>query len=522
MELITKNTQPREQFQHILQTELGQLLKHLGEGRVDGVAYDTAWVARLVDRYDQPDFAAALKWLRQNQHDDGTWGAPIEHFHDRYISTLAAIVTLSALSPANQHPRDKRRIARGEQALWRLVGKLGRDDQDTIGFPLLSAALTEEATQLGLEVPQPPVRYGAAYQHKVKKLLAETHRNWRENTLSFSLEALRHAVSETDDVLDDNNSVGVSPAATAGYLLKFEHPTTIQYLLDAMLAEMSRIAPALAPIDTFEIAWSLNHLRCADLITPQHPDVERCLNLLWNSWSQNVGIGYSSHSRLTDLDCTSASFPALKWGGFAVDTDSFSFFETEDHFKCFRNETDPSSSIHVRLLAAVRTLDDSEPFKALWIEKILYALSNFDENGSFWTDKWHISPYYVNALAVRVLFGLDNEMVRSRLKWILRTQNDDGGWGFYDQSTPEETAYCLETLLWWDKHVERLDDAMLLEAADYLHPHLYDSTYVPLWIGKSLYSPYYPIKAVIIGALHSYMNRDKSWQPLIQPQLRIR
>ena len=108
-----------------IKTQIELLLKDLGKGRVDGVAYDTAWVARLTEHYPGHGFDNSMEWLRQNQHDDGTWGAPLVHYHDRFISTLAAIV---ALQEGGRETRDQRRVKRGEAALWKLIGKLGKDN----------------------------------------------------------------------------------------------------------------------------------------------------------------------------------------------------------------------------------------------------------------------------------------------------------------------------------------------------------------------------------------------------------
>jgi halimadienyl-diphosphate synthase len=498
---IRNDTSLRE----ILNIELNQILKKLGRGRTDGVAYDTAWVARLGQRYSDEPFAAALNWLRHHQYTDGTWGAPVPHYHDRYISTLAAIVTLKA---AGRESRDFRRVKRGENALWRIVGKVVHDDHDSIGFPLLSIKLAEEARALGLDVPQPPVRFAAAYNKKVEKILAMPQRNWRINTLSFSMEVLRHEVLENDVIMDANDSVAVSPAATAGYLLDHENAHTLNYLLTSLSDEGTGAARAVEPIDDFEVAWVLNHLRYAGMISPDDPEVKRVLSNMWNTYTRKEGLGYSSYSHLNDIDCTAAGWSAFRWGGYPVTGDVFAIYEAEDHFHCYLSETDPAISAHVRLLVALRTLDDSDSRKMPWIRKILGVLETMDQNGSFWTDKWHASPYYVNATATWALHGLNDKLSNTRLKWILRTQNDDGGWGYYGESTPEETAYCMEALLWWDKHVQPVDDLVLSEAAQFLMPHISDERYTPLWIGKSLYSPHYVVKAAVIGAMYRYLDRE--------------
>lgn len=137
-------------------------------------------------------------------------------------------------------------------------------------------------------------------------------------------------------------------------------------------------------------------------------------------------------------------------------------------------------------------------------KKTLQALQQFDRNGSFWSDKWHISPYYVNSAALYALHEVGDDLAKSRLKWILKTQNDDGGWGHFGISTAEETAYCLEALLFWDNKVKRIDRDILDAAANFLSMHVNDMYYTPLWIGKSLYTPHNVVKSVILSTLFSY------------------
>lgn len=483
----------------VLEQEIRALGSNFNLGQVLGVAYDTAWVARLQPRYPHANFDLAAEWLRRHQYEDGTWGAPQLHYHDRFISTLASVVALREL---NQGGRDERRIKRGEDALWRLVGGLGRDDSDTIGFPILAAGLAEDAAKLGLDVPHPPLRYFQAFKHKVQSFLQQPVRHWRGTTLLFSFEALRDEAHAHDDLLEANDSVGSSPAATAAYLLNFEHQPALNYLQDLVIRE-GGAAPDVAPIEAFENAWSLIHLQKASVIRPHYPEVKQVLDYLWDYWSPEEGAGYSTYFPIRDLDGTSACFTVLRWGGYPVDPSVFNFYETDDHFWCFHGETNPSVSAHVRLLAALRLCEDHPDYER-WVGKVLRLLRQSDENGTFWWDKWHSSPYYVNSLALSALHGLDDQLARSRYKWIIRTQNDDGGWGYYTQSTSEETAYCLEALLIWDQTVERVDPAVLRAAANYLRLHMTDMYDVPLWIGKSLYTPVKPVKAAILGALYSY------------------
>jgi halimadienyl-diphosphate synthase len=485
--------------QAALGTGIVSLLKNLGQGYISPVAYDTAWVGRLAKRYPGQGFEKSLEWLRRNQNDDGSWGAPLLHYHDRFASTLASIV---ALREAGEGMRDERRVKRGEAVLWKLVSRLGRDDSDTVGFPIIAASLAEDATTLGLDVPRPPIRYAEGYKRKVESLLSKSQRDWRQNALSFSLEGLWRAVGEEDQVLEGGVSVGSSPAATAAYLFTHKSEAAIKLLLNIMQDDGG--IPAFTSIDIFEIVWALSMMQSASAIHRNTPEVKLLLDELWQLWSPESGLYFTSFFRVRDLDVTSAAFTLLRWAGYPVNADVFSYFEMDDHFCTYHGETNPSPSAHLRLLLALQSCPE-HPKQIAWRQKALNALRRFDENGSYWWDKWHVSPYYASNLAVRALNRLDYDLSASRVKWILKTQNDDGGWGYLDQSTAEETAYCLDALLTWDRIVEMVDPVIITQAAEFLSSHSQEQDYTPLWISKGLYAPYNLVKATVWSALFQYM-----------------
>jgi len=51
-----------------------ELLKEIGPGKMMVTAYDTAWIARLVE-IGEPIGELAMEWLREHQLPDGSWGA---------------------------------------------------------------------------------------------------------------------------------------------------------------------------------------------------------------------------------------------------------------------------------------------------------------------------------------------------------------------------------------------------------------------------------------------------------------
>ncbi len=99
--------------------EIRHLLSEWSPGRVMRTAYDTAWVARLGE-VDQAMSNAALRWISENQLPDGSWGAAAPlYYHDRVISTLAAMLVLTR---QGRRSYDRRQIELGLLALERIAG----------------------------------------------------------------------------------------------------------------------------------------------------------------------------------------------------------------------------------------------------------------------------------------------------------------------------------------------------------------------------------------------------------------
>lgn len=76
-------------------SEANKLLGRMDLGDSQGVAYDTAWVARLKNANGKPMFPQSFQWLLSHQKKDGSWGCEIEYYHDRVLSTLASLIALA-------------------------------------------------------------------------------------------------------------------------------------------------------------------------------------------------------------------------------------------------------------------------------------------------------------------------------------------------------------------------------------------------------------------------------------------
>lgn len=471
-----------------------------GYSRVSSTAYDTAWTARLTRYYPDKGFDASVAWLRDNQFADGSWGSPLFHHHDRVVSTLAAIVALREIGEA----QDKLRITAGQTFLWHYSSKLHYDAHDTIGFPVIMHALCQDAKALDLDIPA--TFYNDSDKIERKLTLLNGHPEmWRATTLHHSLEAVINYLPDSTDMDfgDDIGCVGSSPSATVATLMKPQTTTekSMDYLQKIIAHQGDGGAPNVDRIDVVEGAWTINNLLKDDLVSPDDPAVRRVLDALWDIWSDEIGVSFSSSFNVPDLDDTSVAFGVLRWGGYPASADIFEGYESEHHFNCFRGELDPSLSAHIRMLAALQWAKD-DPRYDRWSQKIIKLLRDYDRNGYFWFDKWHASPYYLTAPTVWLLHGIVDDIIPPRIKWIIRTQNEDGGWGFFGQSTVEETAYCLQALMFADQNIEPINRDIIVAGADYFMSQMDAVDLPPLWIGKGLYTPYFVVESSIIAALH--------------------
>jgi halimadienyl-diphosphate synthase len=131
---------------------INSLINNIGPGRMASTAYDTAWVGRLI-HLDPTLGHQALDWISSNQLPDGSWGAAAPmHYHDRVISTLAALITLTKFG---RRTRDRKRVERGVRALGEIVigasrGLMANPLSATIGYEMIIPTLVAEAETLGL------------------------------------------------------------------------------------------------------------------------------------------------------------------------------------------------------------------------------------------------------------------------------------------------------------------------------------------------------------------------------------
>jgi halimadienyl-diphosphate synthase len=320
----------------------------------------------------------------------------------------------------------------------------------------------------------------------------------RHTTMAFSLEFMGDSLDteRTEALQEENGSIGVSPSATSYFLTRLPNNVAARRYVADIAAVYGSTAPEVFPFDVFETAWSLWNLGLAGFALKDPPMASLVADLvhLWER-SAPCGLGFSSMYSASDADDTAMVYSVLRYAGYEPPSQVFGRFERDNHFVCYpwERDNDSSLSVNIHVLHALQGLEQDPT------AKIVNFLRSQANSQGYWRDKWHISPFYTTGHAVIALVGSDHELARGAVQWILDTQRPDGGWGYYDQPTAEETAYCLQALSTFDRYVKPVDRSALTRGRQWL---LTCRLEMPaLWVGKCLYTPVRVVESAIYSAL---------------------
>ena len=482
-------------------------------------AYDTAWVAAVpaVEDRRSARFPSSLQWLVENQLPDGSWGGSIRYEHDRILCTLAALVPLATFG---RRASDHESVTAGTRYLWQHGHLLPTEPVQPVGFELLLPTLVERARQAGLSVP-PHLDIYARERDQRLQLIPRSVLYSSATTVAHSLEFLGEDadVAGLHAAQGDNGAIGNSPAATAFFLARSNDPRAIEYLDRCLARSGGSSVTVLHPCETFELLWAAYHLllggtRAAWLLSADDRAYLRGALLA-------EGVSLSPSFPNPDADDTAVALLLLRDLGEEVDAAVLQRFALPDgHFASFPRERHSSVGVNLHVLHALLHVP-GYPDTARAIHQLLDYLENEQVHGMYWLDKWHISPYYATAHALRVLHELPPErkrrlqpMIDRSWAWLRESQNKDGSWGFYGEPTCEETAYAVLALATAGSPEHDEDDRQrcaagllyLSAAADAAE----DGAEVPfpsLWVDKCLYTPTLIVQAAIDAARYACNRR---------------
>ncbi|MBN1449733.1 MAG: hypothetical protein JW963_01845 [Anaerolineales bacterium] len=471
---------------------------------MSSLAYDTAWCARL-NGIDWDLSNHALAWLNEHQLPDGSWGAEKPfYYHDRVISTLSAMI---ALTYRGRRTQDRTQLEKGLLALEKITtgatqGLQADPNGATVGFEMIVPTLVSEAERLGIIQQQGDQILGRMKQMREQKMSKLTGvKINRYLTPAFSAEMAGmdgQNILDTENLQEKNGSVANSPSATAFFVTQVNvgNERALKYLRSSI---QEGGMPFAAPFDIFERAWVSWNLSLVKSLDPEiEIQIQPHIDYLEKAWKPGEGVGFSTCYTPSDGDDTSITFEVLTQHNRSVDIEAVFGYEEEAHFRCYPLEANSSVSVNVHALGALKqaNLDKEHPS----VRKAINYLKQSRHQGEFWLDKWNISPYYPTSHAIIACQGYDDKICQDAISWILRTQKSDGSWGAYGISTAEETAYCLQALIFWQRYKGNIPKGRIERGKYWLENNI-KLPYPPLWIGKVLYSPERVVTSAILSAL---------------------
>ena len=468
--------------------------------------YDTCWVARLAN----PDGTLAypdLRWrLLERQRPDGSWGGTIPYAHDRLVTTLAIVLLLARFG---RRQRDKAQLLAGQSYIWQHARTLRYEAHRTVGFEMILPTLLAEARELGVDLPYAQLRHYRRERTKKLSILPTPQHLFEVRTSAlFSLEAFAGELKVEDAarLLLEDGSMATSPSATAFLLCQVSdwrsrYPKSVDYL-EELLARYEMVGlPPISPCDIFVRAWSMYYLYHGNLLAGHTELVESNCQYLLKHWGPE-GIGWAS-TGLPEADDTAMVLLALVRTGYDVDGSRLLAYERDRHFAVLEHERDPSVSANLHILEALDTIPSRARVRVR--DKILGYVLRARQYGAYWTDKWHISPYYPTSRALMILPSHVPEDMEATANWLLATQHVSGAWG-HRAPTAEETALTLLALLKYHREVRSLPHEPLHRAARYLiiGEAPFQEHYPELWFSKALYAPTVVVRSTILAALGLY------------------
>ncbi|HEX8441023.1 hypothetical protein [Archangium sp.] len=417
--------------------------------------YDAAWVARVPKRgapVREPAFPGLLETVRHTQRADGGWGPEqVDYVSSRILATLASVLALTEFDGHKDLARAKKGVAYVQKA-W---SRLEEEPDLTIGFELVAHPLMLELTRRasateelrGLEQVLDEAKL--LFDEKMSRLPKELT-YWPELSLAFSLEFLHDKLNakKARGLVGHSGTITASVAATAYYVIESGDETSYKAL--ERLVERGNLENISYAVDTrlWETIWTLHNLHVAGLTADLKEECRYRLDFIHKHIGTH-GLAWSTEISYGDSDDSAVAFKVLNDFGYKVDWSLLEQYEKPDGFVGFLAERGPSVSANAHVLEAIQHdghLNAHHPRGEEWRDKAAQLLLRQRRAKGYWTDKWQVSPYYPTSCAVKALLDWKPSSAFRSLRWMQDTQRSDGGWGWFNRSSPEESAYALHVL----------------------------------------------------------------------------
>ncbi|AAD30231.1 Ent-kaur-16-ene synthase [Arabidopsis thaliana] len=293
-------------------------------------AYDTSWVAMVPSPSSQnaPLFPQCVKWLLDNQHEDGSWGLD-NHDHqslkkDVLSSTLASILALKKWGIG------ERQINKGLQFI-ELNSALVTDEtiQKPTGFDIIFPGMIKYARDLNLTIPLGSEVVDDMIRKRDLDLKCDSEKfsKGREAYLAYVLEGTRN-LKDWDLIVKyqrKNGSLFDSPATTAAAFTQFGNDGCLRYLC-SLLQKFEAAVPSVYPFDQYARLSIIVTLESLGIDRDFKTEIKSILDETYRYWLRG------DEEICLDLATCALAFRLLLAHGYDVSYDPLKPFAEESGF----------------------------------------------------------------------------------------------------------------------------------------------------------------------------------------------
>ncbi|KAK8959283.1 hypothetical protein KSP40_PGU017491 [Platanthera guangdongensis] len=400
--------------------EIKTMLRSLNDGEITSSAYDTAWVAMVPNLNGDggPHFPSCLRWIIDNQLDDGSWGDEILFSaHDRIINTLACAVALRSWSvcPA----QCERGLLFLRENMWRMTEE-NHEELMPIGFEVALPSLIDIAKGLGLDFPYKDPALKDIYEKreiKMKRIPREVMHKI-PTSLLHSLEGMPGLEWEMLLRLQSlEGSFLFSPSSTAYALMETRDENCLRYL-EKVVDRFHGGVPNVYPVDIFEHLWVVDRLERLGISHYFQAEIEDLMQYVFKYWSEK-GLCWARNSKVHDIDDTAMGFRLLRLHGYSVSPEVFRNFERDGEFFGFIGQSNQSVTGIYNLNRASQLVFSGEEILNQ-AKSFSYHFLRQKQSSNQLLDKWVIAKDLPGEVAYALDFPFYASLPRIEARWYIQ------------------------------------------------------------------------------------------------------
>ncbi|KAK6930393.1 Terpene synthase, metal-binding domain [Dillenia turbinata] len=380
-------------------------------------SYDTAWVAMVPspDLPHAPLFPGCLKWLLDNQLNDGSWGLLHRDpslTKDALSSTLASILALKRWGVGEGH------VKKGLHFIESNFRSINDEKQHSpIGFDIIFPGMVEYARDMDLVLPLTSSDLDTIFWYRDLEL----ERCYRSNSNGSkaylaSLSEAMGGLSNWKTIMNyqrKNGSLFNSPSTTAAALIHLHDTNCLNYL-QMLLKKYEDGVPTIYPLDVYTRLQMVENL--------QKMGIDR-------QWLQG------DEEIVLDLTTCALAFQLLRTSGYDVSSDLLTrFVEKDQYLDSLKGQYKDDTTIVLELFKASQlviypnetALEEQNAWSRQFLQQKLSGRSIKDGN---------LSKQVINALTFPYHASLD----RIVNKAYLRDYKED-------EVKVAKTSYCCPNI----------------------------------------------------------------------------